>query len=125
MIFDFLFGSSNSCKPSPKKFAPSIVSTKARPGKNGNHHEIAMYVRPSANILPHDGYGGWTPTPMKLNPASAKMILDICSVVIIKICGKMLGNKWKNMIRKSLEPKDLAASMYSSFFIAIVTPLTT
>ena len=29
------------------------------------------------------------------------------------------------MIRKSLEPKDLAASMYSSFFIAIATPLIT
>ena len=60
-----------SVSPSARMFNASTVSRIIRPGKNVGHHApVSRSCLPSARMLPHEGFGGFTPALMKDREAS-------------------------------------------------------
>jgi hypothetical protein len=59
---------------------------------------------PSAIIRPHDGFGGWMPTPRKLSDASARIETPNSKVNITMIWFERLGRISCDMICQRLAP---------------------
>ena len=68
---------------------------------------------------PHSGVGGFTPRPIKLNPAIPMMLPPILIVELTISGAIVLGRICFLMILKLREPVAFAASIYSLVFIAI------
>src|SRR5207249_1725698 len=66
-------GSRISRRPSPKRLKPSTASVMAPPGASASHGSSSMKLRASLSMLPHDGAGGWTPSPRNDRAASIMM----------------------------------------------------
>src|SRR4051812_12327231 len=75
-----LLGLSASCSPSPTRLKARTVSSSAMPGKNMNHHAVSKFETASDSMAPHDGFGGWTPTPRNESAASSRMFAGMNSV---------------------------------------------
>ena len=60
-------------------------------------------------MIPHEGSGGWVPSPMNDSAASARMAkareIEACTMIGVAT----LGSTWRRMIRPSLAPTDRAA----------------
>src|SRR5919197_2754553 len=76
-----LLGLSASCSPSPTRLKASTVSSSAMPGKNMNHQATSKIETASDSMAPHDGRGGWTPTPRNESAASSRMFAGMNSDV--------------------------------------------
>src|SRR3546814_17443446 len=72
----FIFGSSASRSPSPKRLMASTVIRMARPGKVTTHHARVMNSRASASMAPHSGVGGCAPWPRKPSAAASRIAVD-------------------------------------------------
>jgi hypothetical protein len=60
-----------SRRVSPKKLKPITARLMAKPGKIASQGACSINARPVLlNIKPHDGVGGWVPSPGNLNEAS-------------------------------------------------------
>src|SRR5699024_5881584 len=68
-----VFGSNASFNPSPTKLIDSIVNVIQTAGGTQIHNLFCntSVCRASISIFPQLGISGGTPTPIKLNPASA------------------------------------------------------
>src|SRR5436190_5523900 len=66
----FNVGSITSRMPSLNRLSPRSAIEMATPDSVSTQGARWKYSRPSAMIVPSDGLGGCTPSPMKLNPAS-------------------------------------------------------
>src|SRR2546430_3228034 len=56
-------GSKASWSASPSNVHATTTRTSATPGAAATHGALTSVSRPDAIMLPHDGVGGWTPTP--------------------------------------------------------------
>ena len=54
-------GSRASRSPSPRKLSEKSVMAMVMPGQSSCHGKMAMLAMPSADKLPHDASGAWTP----------------------------------------------------------------
>ena len=97
-------GSSQSRSQSPKRLKASTTSMIAAPGITASHHALAMWLRPSATIWPHDGVGGGMPAPRKLSEASTMMTKPMCSVSRTMNVFMTFGTMWTSMILKLEQP---------------------
>ena len=68
--------------PSATRLMQRTVNMIANPAKIGSQGETIMYSRPSARIDPHDGVGGVSPKPRKLNVDSRMIRNPISSMTI-------------------------------------------
>jgi hypothetical protein len=59
--------------------------------------------------VPIEIVGGWMPKPRKLRLASASMMRANSSVAIAIIDGRMLGNRWRAMMRSEPAPSERVA----------------
>src|SRR5919198_723262 len=106
-------GSSASRSPSPTRLNARVVRNRNRPGKNIIHQATVKIWLASESIRPHDGVVWGTPTPRKDRAASNRMLLGMMRVVYTMIEAVTFGRISRNMIRRSLAPRDLADSVNS------------
>src|SRR5699024_7009960 len=118
-------GSRASCKPSPKTLNANMVNDMKNAG-NKSVHQLPDKIAPNESlaITPQLALGAWTPSPMKLKNASAKMADGTVNVIWTIIGPIVFGSKFFCMIRLDLAPNDLDASTNSSFLICNPCPLT-
>ena len=76
----------------------------AAPGITESHQALAMWLRPSATIWPHDGVGGGMPAPRKLSEASTMITKPMCSVSRTMNVVMTFGTMWTSMILKLEQP---------------------
>ena len=79
------------------------------PGINVSQGASKMKVFPLERILPQVAWGGGTPNPKKLKPASVKMAVAIPMVADTSTGAMALGIMCRNMIRRFPMPRALAA----------------
>ena len=72
-----------------------------------------IFPRSSPMMLPHDGVGGFTPTPRMLSVPSATIAIAIASSAIDIIAGITLGSTSRIMMRRGFAPWARAASTNS------------
>ena len=71
---------------------------------------------------PQAGVGGCTPAPMKLSPASTRMMPAADSDASTMMGATTLGSRCRSMIRLGPAPRARAASMYTLCLICSTTP---
>src|SRR4051794_37792153 len=74
-------GSSADRNPSPTRLQATTTLRIAKPGHVEIHHARPRTSRPSADMRPHSGVGGWAPSPRKLSPEPIKMAFPTWSVL--------------------------------------------
>ena len=74
---------------------------------------MAIRSTPSSIIVPHDGFGGWTPAPRNDSAASSRIALAIRSVKKTITVEARFGITSVNMIRIGPAPWARAASTNS------------
>lgn len=107
-------GSSASRRASPSTLNESTTAKMASPGNTAIHHASWMNPRPSASIRPHEGSGGWVPSPMNESAASARMAKARLTDVWTITGAATLGSTWRPMMRASPAPIERAARTYTS-----------
>ena len=92
---------------------PRTTRLRARPGKKTGHQvpERASSRLGPVMSAPQEGTGGWTPTPRKLTAASARIARGSVMLARITMSAATLGRMCRHMMRESLAPMALAASM--------------
>src|SRR5262249_21729149 len=86
------FGSHASRSVSPKRLKPKTARLIARPGKIASHGACSMKARPVLDsIKPHDGVGGWVPTPRNDKVASIRIALPSQIEAMTRIGAVTLG----------------------------------
>ncbi len=76
-------------------------------------------------MVPHEGMGGCTPMPRKLNPASMRMAAAKLAAEITITGPMMLGSTCLNIILKFLYPSAFPASTNSFSLMLRICPRTT
>ena len=77
---------------------------------SGQAPRVRMVLFASAAIRPQAGLGSCTPAPMKLSPASTRMMPAAESEASTMIGAITLGSRWRHMIRAGVAPIARAAS---------------
>src|SRR5207237_5417337 len=95
-------GSSDRLRESPKRLAPSTVTTMARPGMADSHHALPTYSRPSLIIPPQLGVGGWTPRPRNDSDDSTMISSASWKLETTMAGPTTLGAMWRNTILSPL-----------------------
>src|SRR5205814_9744984 len=90
-------------------------------GKIATHGACSMKARPVLDsIKPHDGVGGWVPTPREESVASIRIALPSQIEAMTRIGAVTLGRMWLMMMRGWRHPMACAASTYR-FCLAVST----
>jgi len=76
-------------------------------------------------MLPHDGSGGWTPSPRNDSAASIMIAVDRLNVACTMIGASTLGRTARRMIRPSRAPSARYASTKSFCFTYSALPRIT
>src|SRR5207302_6073301 len=76
------------------------------------------------SIKPHDGVGGWVPTPRNESVASIRIALPSQIEAMTRIGAVTLGRMWVMMIRGWRHPIACAASTYRFCFAESTAPRT-
>src|SRR6185503_9641551 len=117
-------GSSQSRSQSPKRLKASTTSRIAVPGTTDSHQPLAMWLRPSATICPHDGVGGAMPAPRNDSDASTMITDPMCRVSRTMNVFITLGTMWTAMILRWEQPCTRARATKSRVFTASTSPRT-
>ena len=86
----------------------------AKPGMNVSQGASKMNRFPSDRMFPHVAWGGGTPNPRKLKPASVRMAPATPSVAETRTGPMAFGIICRKMMRQSFTPSALAAVTKSS-----------
>ena len=89
------------------------VKTIIKPGKIVSHHWVVIVVRASVRRFPHDGVGGWMPSPRNETAVSVSIATATISVASTTMMPTRFGRMWRTMILKSETPVAFAACTYS------------
>src|SRR5439155_18660329 len=109
----------------PKRLKPKTARRIARPGKIASHGACSRKARPVLErIKPHDGVGGWVPTPRNESVASIRIALPSQIEAMTRIGAVTLGRMWVMMIRGWRHLLAYAASTYRFFFAESSAPRT-
>src|SRR5215213_6831305 len=108
-------GSRISRSASPNRLVPNTARLMATPGKITSHGAVRTYsAADSDSMRPQDGYGSGMPRPRNDSEASVRMVEPSCAVASTISGASVLGSTWRNAMRVSLMPIDLAASTNGS-----------
>src|SRR5207247_9555627 len=105
------FGSQASRRVSPDGLNPRTARLIARPGNTASHGACSKNARPVVlSMRPHDGSGGWVPTPRNVAEDSMRIALPNQIDAMIRMGAVTLGRMWRTMIRRWRQPIARAAS---------------
>ena len=83
----------------------------ARPGKRASHGACSMNAGPLLlSMRPHEGVGGWVPTPRNESVASMRIALPSQIEAMTRIGAVTFGRIWLRMMRGWRQPMACAAS---------------
>jgi hypothetical protein len=75
------------------------------PGQTEIHHAESRYSRPSWIMPPHDGVGGWIPSPRKDRVASSTIARASSSVATTIKVDVTFGRMWRMSTRGTDPPR--------------------
>ncbi len=81
----------------------------AIPGNAVSHHASKIYSLPFVRMFPQLGFGGCTPNPRKLRPASRSTAVASPIVAVTKTGARALGRICRKMILRLPAPRLRAA----------------
>src|SRR5437899_7535683 len=92
-----LRGSSASRSPSPSRLRLRTARKIAAPAENEYHGVWVRYFRPVSSMEPHDGVGGWTPSPRNESAASVRMALAKATEACTNNGDKQFGSNTRSI----------------------------
>src|SRR5512132_953746 len=119
------FGVPRVAQGVPEEVEAQHCQTDGQAWKDREPGGLFINARPVLlSIKPHDGVGGWVPSPRKVKEASIRMAFPSQIEAMMSIGAVTLGRIWLAMMCRWRQPRACAASTYGFCFAESTAPRT-